>query len=253
MDRLGGFAEQTEKFLRSLASDLGLESKKGLWLAKNFKNESVGFDAEFAGAVSDAIALKGSRALETIIGPNAVQAIEQNISYSTLAEYSKIGEALEPAEFFTAAVYTPEDTEAPAERRITYKQLAEIRALLSSPFLTEGTIQGVLHALHPGATEPFFTIRMLQNGKLARCEYAPEMYHEIYEAIEDDKAVLLVTGEIHWDRATDAVIKVIVTKPPIANARISPAEFDSIFGSAPTFTGTMTTDEYLDWIRGDGE
>src|SRR5437868_4265123 len=122
MDRLGEFAEQTEKFLRSLSADLGLESKKGLWLAKNFRNESVGFDAEFAGAVADATAIRGNRALEKIFGANAVGAIGDDVSYATLAEFSKIGNALEPAEYFTAAVYTDSDIEASLERRITYKQ-----------------------------------------------------------------------------------------------------------------------------------
>jgi hypothetical protein len=253
MDRLGVFAAQTEKFLRSLSSDLGLEARGGLWLAKNFKNESVGFDAEFAGAVPDVAAARGNVALTKIFGDDPLDAIGDSVSYGTLAQFSRIGDALEPQEYFTASIYAPDDREARTEYRITYKQTAEIRALLAAPIVSHGTLQGVLHAWHPGSEPPFFTIRLLQNGELVRCEYDPAFYHDVHQATKQEHAALLVTGRIEWDKATNGIVRVDVSTPPLTAAPLSESEFERLFGSIPQFTGTMTTDEYIDWVRGDGD
>ena len=253
MDRLGEFSAQTERFLRSLSCDLGLEVRKGLWLAKNFKNESVGFDAEFAGAVPDAAMVRGNVALSKIFSADPLSVVSHNVSYATLAEFSKIGNALEPDEYFTASIYQPNDAEGLSEHKITYKQTAEIRALLGAPLVSHGAIQGVFYALHSGSEPPFFSLRMMQNGALVRCEYPEWMYHDIHAAIADYHAVMIVTGDIHWDKATNSVMKVLVTESPEHSKPLSEDEFEKFFGSIPHYTGTMTTDEYIDWLRGDAE
>ena len=63
MDKLGEFSSQTERFLRSLSFDLGIEARKGEWIAENFTNDSVSFDAEFAAPVPDEVAIRGREAL----------------------------------------------------------------------------------------------------------------------------------------------------------------------------------------------
>lgn len=256
MDRLGVFASQTERFLRSFAHDMGFEAKKGTWLARNFTNESVAFDGEFEGAPIETDALIARGLLAGIFGDNPVGVIGKHVSYGTIAEYSKIGEALEPGQHFFAGVYDLDSVRDPNEvemYEVSYKKTAEIRALLSAPMITHGAIQGIMHAWHYGADPTFFTLRPVSGGELVRCEYPKSMHHDIHAATEKPTAVLIVEGKIHWDRATNAVIRVVVESAPSVSAPLTESEFNGIFGSAPAFTGTMTTSEYIDWVRGDGD
>src|ERR1700737_2515547 len=74
MDKLGEFSSQTERFLRAFSLDLGIAAKKGEWIAENFTNDSVSFDAEFAAPVPDEVASRGREALETITGSRPLDA-----------------------------------------------------------------------------------------------------------------------------------------------------------------------------------
>lgn len=251
MDRLGEFTSQTEKFLRSLAADLGVDAKKGLWLASQFSNESVGFDSEFADAMRDAEAVKGIEALEVILGENTLAAIERGlVSYGTVAEFSRIGKALAPDDYFLMGVYHASEVDAPDLKRVTYKKTAELRQLLEMPISSSGTIQGVMHSWHQGATEPFFNVRELSTGNLVRCEYAPDKYAKIHLATKEQDTVVLVYGDMEWDRATNQIVTLQVTDIEAVKPLL-PAEFETMVGSAPNFTGAMTTAEYISWIRGD--
>jgi hypothetical protein len=251
LDRLGEFTSQTERFLRSLAADLGVESKKGFWLASQFSNESVGFDSEFAEAMRDAEAVKGVEALEVILGENTLAAIERGlVSYGTVAEFSRIGKALAPDDYFLMGVYHASEVDPPDLKKVTYKKTAELRQILEAPFNSSGSIQGVMHSWHQGADEPFFNVRELSTGNLIRCEYSTDMHAKIHIATKEKDMVVLVYGDMQWDRATNLIIALQVTDIE-AIKPLRPAEFETMVGSAPNFTGAMTTAEYISWIRGD--
>ena len=64
MVKLGRISEQTEKFLKALAADCDIESHPSEWLAVNFSNGSVEFDAEFQGDVNPGAAHVFTRNLE---------------------------------------------------------------------------------------------------------------------------------------------------------------------------------------------
>src|SRR3546814_7402050 len=66
MAKLGQIAEQTEKFLRTFVNDLGLRAKAGEWIAADFKNSSVEFQAELPRDVSPAVAQIFSSGLEVL-------------------------------------------------------------------------------------------------------------------------------------------------------------------------------------------
>jgi hypothetical protein len=251
MDRLGEFTSQAERFLRSLAADLGADSKKGLWLASQFSNESVGFDSEFADALRDAEAINGIAAIEAILGENTLAAIEQGlVSYGTVAEFSRIGKALSPDDYFLMGVYGANDIDAPDLKKVTYKKTAELRQLLEAPYITSGSVQGVLHSWHQGADEPFFNVRELSTGDLIRCEYADDMYDKIHVATKERDTVVIVYGELKWDRATNGIVTLQVSDIESVK-KLLPHEFEKMIGSAPTFTGAMSTAEYISWVRGD--
>ena len=46
LQKLGKISEQLEKFLRTLAADCNIETRPGEWVAANFTNSSVEYDAE---------------------------------------------------------------------------------------------------------------------------------------------------------------------------------------------------------------
>lgn len=251
MDRLGEFTAQTERFLRSLTADLGADCKKGAWLAAEFSNESVGFDAHFAEALRETEAVKGIEALEAILGENTLAAIERGlVSYGTVAEFSRIGKSLATDDYFEVGVYHASDDARPDLKKVTYKKTAELRQLLEAPICSSGVVQGILYSWHQGAEPPFFNLRELSTGTLIRCEYQQEKYDAIHSATKKQDMVVLVYGNIEWDRATNQIVTLQVADiDPVKP--LLPHEFEQMAGSAPNYTGAMTTAEYISWIRGD--
>ena len=101
MDKLGEFSSQTEKFLRSLSIDLGIDAKKGQWHALHFSDGSFEFDAELFVPISDAEAARGREALSMITGEHPLDACNKGIvGYSTVAEFARIGLPLDFDEKF---------------------------------------------------------------------------------------------------------------------------------------------------------
>lgn len=254
LDKLGEFAEQTEKFLRSLASDLHLDAKKGEWIGDNFADGSFEGDAEYGGAITESARDDGVAALEIIFGDDPLKACNTGLVRPvTIGEYAKIGEVLSPGDHFEAGVYIDDAaTVPPPLKQVTYRKTAEIKQLLKAPYVTEGAIQGIFYNWTPGAEPPFFTVRALQSWQLVHCEYHKENYHLVHEATEVENAILMVYGTIQWERLTNSILKVLVSNV-VHTKTLTGAEFNRLFGSNPNFTGDMTTAEYIDWLRGDGE
>lgn len=249
MDKLGDFASQTERFLRSLARDLGVPAKKGGWLALEFTNDSVAFDGQLSEAVPAAVVARGNEALELITGDDPIAACDKGlIDYTTAAEFSKVGLVLDADERFLIGVY--ENGESPQWREVTYAHAAELRRLLSAPIVAYGSAQGVMHAWHSGATPPFFQLRELATGDLVRCEYPPQLHAKVLRAHEQlEKTVVHVYGRIRWDRTKNHILEIVADDIELTQP-LTDIEFHRLFGSMPEFTGEMTTDEYVDWIRG---
>jgi hypothetical protein len=65
--KLGRIADQSEKFLRSLAADCEIPTKAGEWLALKFKNGSIEYDAELPNDVDFARARDFSARLEALV------------------------------------------------------------------------------------------------------------------------------------------------------------------------------------------
>ena len=67
LNKLGKIAEQAERFLRALASDVQIEARADEWLAINFRNGSVSYDAEFQGEITPAEVDAFNRNLEFLV------------------------------------------------------------------------------------------------------------------------------------------------------------------------------------------
>ena len=109
-----------------------------------------------------------------------------------------------------------------------------------------------MHAWHQGSEPPFFTVRELSTASLVRCNYKAALHEKVFEAHEQPHAVVHVYGDMEWDRATSQIVNLDATDLDITKP-LSEFEFQKLAGSSPNFTGTLTTDEYLDWVRDDGE
>lgn len=250
LDKLGDFATQTEKFLRSFAADLGVTVQKGEWLAKEFRNESTSWDTLYVQPVDDHVTKAGLQALDALTGPDPYSACNAGtFSYSTLLEFSKIGKGMDPDEVYYIGVYTDEKAQEPKWREVSYRKVAEIRKFLETPQIIYGAVQGVLHAWFPGAVPPFMHVRPLDGGELVKCICTPEQYGSVHEATKIPNTVLLLYGDVAWDRGTQAA-QFVQVKDIEATNQLSPDQFDALFGSMPNATGPLSTGEYLDQIRG---
>jgi hypothetical protein len=248
MDKLGEFASQTERFLRSLSRDLGLVPKKGEWLAANFTNESVGFDSEFAEAVAPNVADRGNEAINLIVGGTPIAAADIGlVTISTLSDFVRIGRALDPDESFEVGLYR--NGGDPEWKAVSYSQISELRQLLATPIESYGSVQGVIHAWFSGAEPPFFQLRDILSGDLVHCVYRGHLHSKLLKAHERrGRTVVITYGRIRWDRGKHHIIDMTVDDLEITQP-ITESEFERLFGSMPAFTGDMTTAEYVDWIR----
>jgi hypothetical protein len=252
MDKLGDYASQSEKFLRALAADFGVSPTAGKWLARNFTNESVAFDGQFSESVPEDVAIRARVALERLGSEQPIDAYHEGlVGYSTLEEFAKIGKSLDADEVFCLGIYDSPDGGPIEWRSVSHRTTSELRQLLEAPISSVGSAQGIVHAWHPGATPPFFQLRELSTSALLRCNYGESLYKKVHAATKRPNTVCHVYGIMAWGRAEGKAEQITVDDIEIAEP-LSDLEFHQIFGMAPKFTGDLTTDQYVDWMR-DGE
>ncbi len=251
LSKLGKIAEQAEKFLRALAADSDVETRPGEWLAVNFQNGSVEYDAEFQGNVTAADQQIFSRNLELLADFDPEnEGLNVPIKPATVLEYARIGSLIDPDETINIGIYPAHGRAKPRWRTITYSKTATIRKLVETPLPSYGSIQGILHAWFKEAKQPHFQIRELGTDALVRCYYPPALYSDVVQAVEERTTVLMISGSMLFDRATHAAIELRADR--IERMRmLSGAEFEQFFGSAPDFTGGLSTEDYLDSLNED--
>ncbi len=253
LDKLGDVARQFERFLRALAADLQLEVKKGEWLAVNFKNGSVSWDAAFQGDVTEAAFRNFNHAVEFITdfdpdsdGTNGI------VSDATLLEYGRIGQFLDPDEVVGVGIYGATGVAPEKWKRIDYRNAARIRQTIEAPVPSYGSIQGIVHALFKEAADPFFQLREFSSDTLVKCFYSDGQYREIATLLKDRRAVVHVLGHMKLGRATRTIEEIRVERIDVAKA-LTEDEFDRFFGSAPTLTGDLSTTKFLETVRDHGD
>lgn len=232
--KLARISEQAEKFLRSLAADSGVEVKQGEWLAANFKNGSVEYDAEFQGAINSAAAQIFVRGAEMLADYDpATEGLNSSITEATILEYSKIGALIDPDETIGMGIY-PALGGKPKWRQITYGRTAVIRKLMESPIPSFGSIQGLIHTWHKESREPHIQIKELATEANVRVYYPGRLYSQVADAVRERNTIIMVCGNMLYDRASHNAVEMRaekIEKMPV----LSSAEFEAFFGSAPQF------------------
>jgi len=246
MAKLGKIAEQTEKFLRVFAIDLGLDAKLGDWLAADFQNSSVEFQAEFPKEVPASIAQFFSTGLEVLADFDPEnEGLNGRVSESAALEYSRIGALIDPDEIIRMGIIRP-DGKTPKWRDITYSSLSRIRRELEQPVTAHGSVQGIVHAWFKEAKEPHFQLRELATDNLIRVFYDSNLYAQVAKAVQERSTTLIVDGRMTYDKVTQKAVDLRAERIN-SMAMMSHEEFDEIFGSAPTFEPTII--EEVEWLN----
>lgn len=234
LGKLGRISEQAEKFLRAISLDCGVQTKAGEWLASEFNNGSVEYDAEFQGSVSPADAEIFEKALAFLADydPDR-EGLNGVVKESTALEYAKIGSLIDPDEVVRLGIY-PHRGGKLIWRDITYSKAERIKAVVEMPLATYGSLQGIIHSWYKEAANPYFNMRELSSDALVRVEYAPRMYSRVADAVREKNTVVLAAGNCVFDRVSRSIERMKLDK--LSETRIlSPIEFDNLFGSFPEF------------------
>ncbi len=250
LSKLGDISRQAEKFLRLLAADVKVAAKAEEWLAVNFRNGSVSYDAEFQGEITPAEVDAFNRNLEFLADydPDA-EGSNGLVSHTTALEFARLGTLINPDEVIGLGIYGRERSRV-KWRRISYAKTAEMRAQLEAPVPAYGAVQGIIHSLQKEVRRPFFRVRELASDALVSCYYPSRLYSDVADALRERSTVLHVAGDTVFDRVSRSIVELHVER--IDKARmLSSDEFEQFFGSAPEFTGDLDTDDYIDAIRED--
>lgn len=243
MAKLGRISEQAEKFLRALARDCDIPTKTGEWLAANFKNGSVEYDAELPDDVNPGAVQMFSNYVEALADydPDG-DGLNIPVSAATMLEYARIGTLIDPDEIVGIGIY-PVCGGRPRWRHITYQVTSAMRRQIERPVPSHGAAQGILHAWFKEAREPNFQLRELATDALIRVIYTPAQYRAVVEAVKERTTMLMVSGDMLFDRATRQALELRAER--IESLRmLSTAEFEKFFGSAPSFEADEGIETY---------
>lgn len=244
LGKLGLVAEQIEKFLRALTVDCGVQAKPGEWIAADFENHSVQFDAEFQGAVEVGTAQVFENRLEFLSDYDPERGgLNGVVREGTALEYAKIGELIDPDEEIGLGIL-PFRGGNPKWRTITYFKSERLKLQIETPIPAYGSFQGIIHAWFKEAKIPYVQFRELGTGQLIRVEYSGLQYDKIARAVRDRNMVLLIAGDCNYDPVTRTVLRLKLDRISDTTS-ISPEEFERLFGSFPEFRSDEVGEDAL--------
>lgn len=253
LDKLAKISEEVEKFLRSLAQDCGTTVSPGEWLAKDFYDGSFGSAVEYVNNVEPTEAVKFNSGIR-FFSRFKRDHLPPEYSPNTVRQFIEIGDVIDPDEVIRVGVFddvdTPVPTKEPEWEQITKLVTRNVEAVFHEEYRYEGVLQGKLGTWYKDSN--YFNLRDLASGALIKCFYRPDMYDQIYSLYNDKDAVVNLTGHISAERVSGAVkeMRIAWAKSYIP---LSDAEFNKLFGLAPDLTGELSTTEFIDKLRSDGD
>jgi hypothetical protein len=95
MHKLAQIARESERFLRSLANDLGITTETSDWLARDLYSGSAGWTSEHVKPVDPALVARYVQCIDAVINFDPETAdFEHGVSARTYRYYADIGRAL---------------------------------------------------------------------------------------------------------------------------------------------------------------
>lgn len=253
LDKLANISGELEKFLRSLASDCGVNVQLGEWIARDFYNASVGALIEHVGTVDPAATLKFNAGIRRFTTFNRdSDDFDGEYSETTIRQFVEIGTKLDTDEVVKIGLPREEDDGSSdfEWNQIVRRKTIEVEEATLRPIYYIGSIQGRLGTWFKESD--YVNVRDSVFGVLVKCHYRPNMYDIIHRSYRDKSAVVHVTGRIKSDRLSGHP-KEIHADQIESYDRLSDVEFAGLFGSAPLLSEEESAIDFLDRIRDDAE
>jgi hypothetical protein len=246
---LGKLSKQTENielFLRSLASDLGVEDSKNLWLADDFRNSSVINTAEFQAVVEVDKAVQFNLAIHVLSKFHGASKARppQFVSTGTIERFSGLRQCLDADETLGIAQI---DVETGKAKRFTYVDRLQLEAIgqsIETKAVYVGAVIGNTYEWNKGAEKPYLIIREVNTSELIKCSYKDEDYEQVAKLFAKKNAVVIIEGSISFNLITSKTEVTQATGFKIA-PDFSEDDFSKFFGAAPNITGSMTSEEFI--------
>lgn len=249
--KLARVCHEATKFLEMLAEDLELPQGDA-WVAEEFENGSVNFDVRHGVQVDPVVAESARQALGMVIGETSENLpIAVRIRSETRRQFRKITRALDPDEVMRIGVYRGDEHRPDPSNWYQVQRSDAVE--LTEGIIDRGTygeVQGVVNAFFKEHQPPYVRVRELSTGNLVKCFFRADQYQAAVELLEDKDAVVFVEGWLREDASSGATREVSVED-------FTPAvDFDEkavegLFGSVPDYTGELTSEEFVERIRGD--
>ena len=249
MSKLSALAEETQKFLRMVAEDAGINPDEGTWVARDFYNQGIGFNAEyqFADVEQDQV-LAYLSLVEGITdaSPERQWAVPR-VRPLTVLQSAKLATLAGEGETVRVGFLNGHDVVR------DWRPLAKPKAVAIIEHFEawveyRGMLQGVIHSIYKEVNPPYFTLRDFASRELIRCEFPAAHWDDVHKALERKDAVVLVAGWIRAKRIDKSIACIRVeriegTKP------LRRDQLMALFGSAPGWAGDLTSDEFIDSVR----
>lgn len=241
--KLAKVAEEAEKFFKMFAADLGME--KGDWIADNFKNSSVGFDTNYVGPTPDPILFASQKAFSHLTDPATTpDDLKFGVRKETFLQFAKIASPVDADDFVNIGVYNGKDE--PEMRELTKKRAIEIEKDIVQTIEQYGGFQGIITAFFKENNS--FWLRELSTGEKYVCNFKPEQYGLVWQALEAKDAVVNVEG---WKTVVNGEVKYVDVAAITPAAEYKDDDLERFFGCDPDFTGRLSTEEFIDDLRGE--
>ena len=244
LGKLGMISDQAEAFLVQLAKECDVRARPGEWLAVDFKNGSLEYNAEYQGDIPPGVAQIFANKLEFLADydPEAI-GLNGTVSERTALEYAKIGQLIDPDEVIGIGIYSGRGGK-PKMRQISYNKSAAIKRELESSIATHGAVQGIVHSWQKEARSPSFFIRELSTNNLVRVFYKPQFYRSVVEAVQERNTVVIASGHMLLDRISKSTIEMRLDRiEPVSI--LSASEFEEFVGSAPEYEIDLSEESYI--------
>lgn len=251
---LGKLSKQTENielFLRSLASDLGEDDSKNVWLADSFRNKSVIYDTELQAVMDVCLA---NQANEAVLALTKYQSISKAkppfISDSTIERFSALRQCLDDDERIGIALFDPETRKVKRFSYVDKLQLEAIGNTVETEVRYIGAVMGQTYEWNKGADKPFLYIRELTSSELIKCSYNDEDYDKVAKLFSKKSAIVVIEGMISFNLITSKTEVIQATGFDFA-PDFTDEDFDKFFGAAPNITGGLSSEDFIAKGRSD--
>jgi hypothetical protein len=240
LHKLTRIADEAEKFLLSFSEDLNLD--KNEWVADSFRNGSVSFTISYVGPAEDKQLNRARKALAIVADPKTkVSDLNGDLSNRTYVQFAKIAHPIDSDDVIGLGVVNEKG-------KLVTKDFTKERAIQIEREMNVTTeefigFQGEITAMF---REGSCWVKDSITSDRIVCKFKPNQYRKIWQLLKDLEGFVDIEG---WAVMKNGTLDHLKIESIDASADYQEGDIDKFFGSAPNFTGNMTTGEYLSELR----